>query len=239
MRLLISYTLTLAALLSIGARARAQSVGLFGAAPPRRSSVKVPSRIRSLLPVGARVRIWGPTKLTRQGEEFLLYDVGADQFYAGHSEAAFVRGRTLLQKVDVTEDCYISRFTIFNVVPNIQSVAMVFRCYGDGAEAQFVFLGAPQGDKYKKILDLKTMEGRIRIHEGTPVLLETWSARLDHDPPDPEQSCIWCEHHYEIRTYEMRAGVFAPHEKSEITDDTFDPGDFLDQPLEVVPPGQN
>ncbi|HXX18746.1 MAG TPA: hypothetical protein VEJ46_05040 [Candidatus Acidoferrum sp.] len=235
MRHFVFLALCFAALVSNDGIAQAQSVGLFGAIPPAKNEVSVPPRIRSLLPPGAKVRVWGRTELTTHGEEFVLFDVGSDRFYAGRSIAAFVRGTTLLQKLYLTDECYLSHIALFNLTPNALSLAITFRCFGDGAEAQFVFLAASPGHGYRKILDLKTDEGRVRIHKGTPILLETWTARPDHDPPDPEQSCVWCEHHYEIRTYELRDGRFQPRPKSEITDDTFDPGDFLLKPLEVVP----
>lgn len=219
--------------------ARAQTVGPFGAVPSPKGELKIPEQVRSLLPAAAKVQVWEPTKLTTQGESFLLYELGTDDPLSGHSVALFVRDAKVLQEIELVDGCYFSKSAIFHLKPSLQSIAITFRCGGDGAASQFVFLGAPRGNTYEKILDLAIPEGRIRIHEATPVLLEVWSARSDLDSKNFEQSCIWCEHHYEIRTYELRDERFQPRQKSEITDDTFDPGEFLARPIEVLRPGQN
>lgn len=231
--------------LSSGALSQTQTatpptVGPFGAIPGKEPDLDVSSQLRALLPRGAKVRVAEETKLTPQGETFLLYELGTGEPLSEQSGVLFVRDGKIVQQFRLDEGCWFSTYAVFPLSMERQGAATVFRCGVDGAAAQFVFFAASGKGIIHKALDLMTTEGRIRIHEGNPPLLETWSsARWDLDGADIQHTCVWCEHHYRIRTYEWHNGQFLPRQDTEITKGTFDPGEFLQRPLEVVPQGQN
>ena len=198
-------------------------------------AIRLPSELRRLLPRNAQTRILTQTKLAPEGETLIVYDV-PEGISEPHPHIAFIRSARIVKDyaferfMEGGEDFIAIGVLPFLVDGRAEAVAIAFRNIGDGATTIFVVFKASEAS-YQRILWAPTARGRLKVFQADKAHLELWNARLDVRWSDkPWNTCTWCQHRYEIETFEWRGDKFVRVSKR-LTPAALDPAKISARPF--------
>ena len=207
-------------------------VGPFGAVPEPVHPIRAPRDIASLLPRVAMVRVLQNTKLAPSGETTVVYDL----FEPPEDDPDRTSGRmiknahvVILRDGKVAsdlgapeEDCDLAGFSEFRLDAKSNAAAIALRCAGDGSRTNF-FLLRFDGQSYAIQSIAESFAGRMEILETDPAEIRVWSAGVD-------QTCVWCDQHYETDIYVWENGEFVL-KSHDVTPGTYDPAELNQHPI--------
>jgi hypothetical protein len=196
-------------------------VEAFGGVHEPLPAITVPLELEPFLPKGFILRSEFKTRMSPEGETLFLYDNGEDTFPEVHLHA-LRNGKNL-----ALFDGAVAGVAGLLPIKSPQGREIVVFAYHvgfDESDTTFVIFGA--GDNlYQGIFEQKTTEGQMRILGNPPLQIEIWSADATLDQGE---SCVWCPHRYDVRTYLYRDGKFNMTSKL-TTKMSLDPGSIAEK----------